>query len=551
MKKYIITLLLISVFASCEDVLEETNRNATNADLLYTTESGYESLINSCYSFSRLWYGKTEGEAFTDLGTDLFTAASGCSGRPLAYYASDFQSNVDVIKYMWEGLYSALNTCNTAIARVEEAPLSDDLKKLREGEARFLRAFYLWHITETWGEAILYTDEVSSVITTATHTSVDGFYEQIFTDLDLSIGLLNGTAPKENGRVTQVVAKAFKARMLLTRGQFSEASALAKEVINTGAFNMYGTFAETFDINNSEGTTNNEAIWWVNYNADNTLNLHFDGIRGLWLWEGGNHAQAFSAMVYWTFPGMWVSPDVNRPSVQNMPTLAFLDMFDETVDERYDVTFRTVYHVNDLSSVGDTGLELGDTAVVCTKYAVSQEVKDSKPYKFVDRSSVYDESGNIINSREYFVSMFKFQDPTRATGWESESKRDMYVMRISEMYMIVAEAEMMQGNMTEAATYINAVREKRAIDGKEPEMKITEADIDIDFILDERAREFAGEHLRWFDLKRTGKLVDRVRKYNPDAAPNIQDFHNVRPFPLAELDAITNKDEFKQNQGYN
>ena len=81
-------------------------------------------------------------------------------------------------------------------------------------------------------------------------------------------------------------------------------------------------------------------------------------------------------------------------------------------------------------------------------------------------------------------------------------------------------------------------------------MQIVPADITLDFILDERAREFAGEQIRWFDLKRTGKLVERVKKYNPDGAAWIQDFHTVRPIPQAQLDAVTNKDEFTQNPGY-
>lgn len=55
---------------------------------------------------------------------------------------------------------------------------------------------------------------------------------------------------------------------------------------------------------------------------------------------------------------------------------------------------------------------------------------------------------------------------------------------------------------------------------------------------------------RFFDLKRTGKLIERVKKYNPDAAENIEDFHKLRPIPQDELDAIINKDEFQQNPGY-
>jgi hypothetical protein len=69
-------------------------------------------------------------------------------------------------------------------------------------------------------------------------------------------------------------------------------------------------------------------------------------------------------------------------------------------------------------------------------------------------------------------------------------------------------------------------------------------------MLDERARELAGEQIRWFDLKRTGKLLERIRAYAPDNAVNLQDHHVVRPIPQTQLDAVTNKAEFKQNPGY-
>jgi hypothetical protein len=81
-------------------------------------------------------------------------------------------------------------------------------------------------------------------------------------------------------------------------------------------------------------------------------------------------------------------------------------------------------------------------------------------------------------------------------------------------------------------------------------MQITPAMVNLDFILDERARELAGEQLRWFDLKRTGKLVERVKLYNPVAAPFVQEYHNVRPIPQRQIDAVTNKTEFVQNNGY-
>lgn len=69
--------------------------------------------------------------------------------------------------------------------------------------------------------------------------------------------------------------------------------------------------------------------------------------------------------------------------------------------------------------------------------------------------------------------------------------------------------------------------------------------------MEERARELLGEQKRWYDLKRWGVLVERVKKYNPEVAPNIQPFHVLHPIPRNQIDRVEGgKDAFPQNQGY-
>ncbi len=571
MKKiiYSVMALLTLGTSSCSDFLEETNRNSVTSDVLYSTPDGYNSLVNACYAYSRAFYGKADGCAFTEMGTDCYTGGGNSAGnvKAMAFYSNDLQGSYPLMQYMWDNLYNGLNCCNTAIARADNAGLDDKTKRQLLGEVHFLRALYLHLITEIWGNVVLYTDEKQSVETTAKASTTEEFYTQIFKDLDESISLLEGSADKNNGRVTQLAAKALKARFCLYRNRYAEAAQLAEEIIGNSSLSFYDTFTETFSMDNSKGQNNKEAIWWIDYNTDATLMNTFaeNKITSPTLGtRSGNQSPLFSAMSYWMVSGcgVWVTPDTHAPWVQCMPTLSFLHKFNEKIDQRYDGTFKGVWLVNSTSSNYDKNygpsygaagpLEVGDTAFVVSKYAYTDAERAQHHYRIFDANDVYEkETGKSYGTRDYFISTYKFHDNTNPTGWEYYSGRDFFVLRLAEMYLIAAEAEMMQGQKAKAVTLINTLRTKRAIPGHEEEMKISESDLDIDFILDERGRELAQEEQRFFDLKRTGKLVERIKKYNPDAADVIKSWHQLRPIPQEELDAITNKQDFKQNEGYN
>ncbi|MEO7530614.1 MAG: RagB/SusD family nutrient uptake outer membrane protein, partial [Sediminibacterium sp.] len=234
-----------------------------------------------------------------------------------------------------------------------------------------------------------------------------------------------------------------------------------------------------------------------------------------------------------------------RPFNRYMPTLALLNMFDDTNDARYNASFQSTW----LANKAATGFAVGDTACFTPKGTWTAAQIASKKYTTFDYSKVFGANG-VPSQRKFYVSLKKFKDSTRTSIAEAQSARDAYVIRLAEIYLIAAEAEVNAGKLDSAAYYVNIVRTRAANPGRTANMQVLPAQMDINFILDERARELCGEQLRWFDLKRTGKLVERVKNLNPDAAGFIQATHALRPIPQSQLDAVTNKTTFTQNPGY-
>ena len=153
-----------------------------------------------------------------------------------------------------------------------------------------------------------------------------------------------------------------------------------------------------------------------------------------------------------------------------------------------------------------------------------------------------------IEGRRSFPGIKKFLDDQYDASYPTYdiSYRDIMVLRLAEMYLIKAEAELAtSGN---ALNTINQLRAARAISGKDNSISGT---VTIETILKERALELCGEYQRWFDLKRTHTLIDHIKKYNAQASGNIAVKHYYRPIPLSELEAVTNRSDVNVPQDAN
>jgi hypothetical protein len=153
-----------------------------------------------------------------------------------------------------------------------------------------------------------------------------------------------------------------------------------------------------------------------------------------------------------------------------------------------------------------------------------------------------------IEGRRSYPCIKKFLDDQYNANYPTHdlSYRDIMVLRLGEMYLIKAEAELATGG--NALNTLNELRKVRAISGKDNSISGT---VDIETILRERALELCGEYQRWFDLKRTHKLIDHVKAYNAQASGNIAVKHYYRPIPLNELEAVTNRADISVSQDAN
>lgn len=563
---YLSAMVTITVLAAaCSKKLEEYNPGGLTADVVFNTPAGFEAGVSAVYSYNRHLWGKEAGYHLYEASSDLWLSGVDDPNTEITQFTTGLNSNNVIVTANWQRLYSVINLCNALIKRVPNSGLTDNLKATREAELRMLRAWYYYTIVETWGGVHFTLDETSGIVTTANRKPVDTFYQQILTDLRWAAPRLPVTT-NDIGRVTKPAAEAFLSKMFLYTKNYDSSFYYANKVINDYGLALQTSYASLW---NMATQTNKEIIWAVNYSTNLALN-DFQGPAGAIVYPGGHPRGAHNGHLmflqkYDVRPGMVRDIPYGRPFSRYMPSRFLLDLYDETKDARYAGSFQDIWFSNKTTATTyertlTTGakqnfvLNPGDTAHWIPKNTVvSNAFRDSRKYEIFDRTNVYNTNGTPRNTSN-FISLKKFLDPTRPSVAEQQSARDAVVFRLADIILVAAEAKLNLNLKADAAELINKVRRRAVITGTglpANALDITEADVTIDFILDERARELAGEQWRWFDLKRTGKLVERVGLYNPQAGPNIKPYHTLRPIPQSQIDAVSNKTEFIQNPGYN
>lgn len=549
--------LTLSMAFSCQEVLDEDVISQIGSNYLNTAK-GFEDGVNAAYSSFRVWYGTERGHSLSEFGTDIYTNGADGSWKFVNTYTTDFDSRNGLLHELWDELYRGINNCNAVIDRAANVSgVSEATKKIRIAEAKFIRAHHYFLMVQLFGPLDLRLTETMIPTKEVSRTPVSEVYSAIIADLEAAIPDLEPLkVSSQYGRATRPAAQHLLGKVYLTKAtseaaasdDYAKAEPLLKSVISDYGFTLLPQFSQVFQFGNER---NDEVIFAIQYTRDPLTNQQTNTSENPSR-NNGNNSHLFYLMEYDVQPGMMRDTQNGRPWKRfRMTPYAINTVFGDRVnDSRYKSSFKDVYYSNkpgtyntnfDLSKASVTFAQ-GDTAMYIPGYEMSVEERAKKPYQVLVPSR-YDE--------RLFPALNKHLDPGRADLTQEQGGRDFPAMRLAETYLLLAEVQLRLGKLDEATASINAVRRRAAFPGKEAAMEITSAQMTMEFVMEERARELIGEQFRWLDLKRWGNLVERVKLYNAQGAPNIKDFHVLRPIPQNQIDrAQGGASAFPQNPGY-
>jgi starch-binding outer membrane protein, SusD/RagB family len=556
MKKiFIAAAFLIFGISGCDDFITEENKTDALADDLYRTNSGFESLVNASYSGLRTIYS---APWMFCSGTDMYVDGRNASPAVGLTTYKDLEAGELAVQTFYQRCYAAIQVCNTGLHYVD---LTEQVTTTpqRKSELKFLRAYYYFLLVQSFGGVPLVTDiYIEGEKASFERNTEEEIYDFIVSEMNDALELA-ADAPTF-GRVSKRAIRHYLAKVHLTRGyldfaktdDFTKAATFADEAID--GYNLSSISFHDLFLPGKE--KNNEVLFSIQFSPTSIQTI-----------SGGS----IQASHFGPYHG---GPNTLAPwrSYSLIPTSYVYSLFTEQ-DSRWEGTFMNVlyasyydyYNKADKSNVKiaryfPQAWEVDDVEEWVAADPANRGATVIVPYTITSADpliNIWEQPTQYLDNSTPAVR--KFDDPKAviSTGAPGDvSTRDLYLARLGETFLIAAEAYLQLNDKTTAMDRINAVRARAE---KTPgALQLTDPDaITIDTILDERALELVGEFHRWFDLKRTGKLVERVMKYNKDVRGSANAFVGtdgqlkiLRPIPQQALQLNENKD-FAQNPGYN
>ncbi|MCB0529834.1 MAG: RagB/SusD family nutrient uptake outer membrane protein [Saprospiraceae bacterium] len=503
MKKIFLIISSVFVFGSCEKELDLAPISDPGSNGFYRNADDFKQAVNGIYAS----FGVQNNIDYPSMYVVLDESRSdniytpGQAGVRDWNAINNFQNTIatlGTIANTWNVTFNAIMRANTVLDQLKanRGVIGDPALATRfEAEAKFLRAFFYFDLVKWFGKVPIFETFVSPAeALNVGRSPVEDVYGLIISDLNFAIANLPaeyGAADK--GRATSYAAKGMLARVYMTRS----GPKLHPDGPCLGT-NEYGLALDLLNdiIQSNKFAMLNDYTAIFDYNNEGNSEIVFD----LQFIGGGLGAGGYYPTEYYdegwgranlTFPGGNPGDGSKRISDD------LLESYD-MADLRVDPTFQIGY---------------------------------------------IDENGIDVDAQFYD----KFMNVAKAGGDRFDWSINYPVIRYTDVLMLKAECILQgaSGSQGDVDGIVNAVRDRAGLG--------MVSNVDLDMLLAERRKEFAGENLRWDDLVRTGKVLDVMNTWiaKEDASGKIQpvtaDFI-IYPIPSNQLDVKMGL--YTQNPGY-
>lgn len=323
-------LLSMTQFSCKDDFLVTTDPTRIGTDLFYKTEPQFLQALNGVYG--QLQQITSAAYIFQEFPSDNTTLdfnpldRGGAAGWEAFEFSTVNQGNGE-ISNVWNQYYSALYNTNYTLEKLSTSTLDAAAKGPIEGQLKFLRAYFYFHLVQYFGDVVLVTNTLANpnqAFDLLRSPQAD-VWAQIEKDLNEAITLLPATYPaSQTGRVTKGAALGILGKVYLTQKKYADAVTTLKQV--TG-YTLNPLYADNFNPARKNGP---ESIFEIQYQGGNDLG------------EWSNFAYVFAPRLS---AGAITGFANTAPAGRNIPTNDLIAAY-EPGDLRKDVSLKTSYTLN-------------------------------------------------------------------------------------------------------------------------------------------------------------------------------------------------------------